>query len=612
MRDFLDIVKNIQEDREKQKFIATEKDLSTIKATNPLVANYYSEEIKAIITNNIVIKLYEKNLLDTEDIKIEYEQHTSICSPKQLKEIQTLLDNGANVNYIFTSDTNITDYTHLSLLSIALLCKDFALCDLLIKNGATKYQKFNLHGKEYYPLQYIEQNFSPLDKQKFLDLFKTNCIAPISQTQDKNAEKLFIMLQEEANSFGGCKKSTLEFIKNIDFNPNYFYQNQNLMEVVLKNKLDYRYALALLDKGFNPNLLTSEGQNTITLLSSPSNKDATKHNQEIIDAFLQKGLDVNQHDSTTGKTLVMYACDMHNLALFRSLVHNGARCDLVDFYGNDVWKYADNSKCYGSGICKSLEKRYAKETSFYTIIKTLSPVLDDKQKLFEYIKQNKPYAEFLIPRACTYINDYVYKKSKFFNLVNKLNALPFFYMGQCLEVYDEESDENILIDLEDLANREKEASTMFYFLINHPYANVDATQDLDISNANALGFSLQKVKSSSEYYEYVEALLKKGADPNRFSGGHFPLEIAILNNDKKSMQLLMEYGAKPLLRYATLKCENTTKQFYSNLVKGNIRKTSPSQTKTNEYVPNSNIDHQKQAQAKAKIDDLFNEISSKF
>ena len=446
MRDFLDIVKTIQEDREKQKFVATKKDLSTLKAVNPLVANSFAEEIYEIIVNNILEKLYEKNKLDTQNPNINFGENTSICTTKQLKEIQTLLDKGANANYIFVIDAKTLESSYLSLLSIALLCKDYTLCDLLIKNGALKHQKFNLHGKDYYPLQYIEQNFPPLEKQKYLDLFKTNCVAPIDQAKDENAEKLFAMLQEAVNSFGGFKKSILEFIQNTNFNPNYFYKDQNLMEFVLKNKMDYRYALALLDKGFNPNLLTSDGKNSITLISSPSNKDETKYNQEIIDKFIEKGLDVNQQDSVLGKTLVMYACDMHNLALFRSLVHNGARCDLVDFYGNDIWTYADNQKCYGSGICKSLEKRYTKETSFHSITKTLSSVLDDKQKLFEYIKQNKSHSEFLVPTACNYLGEFIFKKSGVFDLIDRISPGIFdlLYTSKIDLNYDDEENENIL------------------------------------------------------------------------------------------------------------------------------------------------------------------------
>lgn len=72
----------------------------------------------------------------------------------------------------------------------------------------------------------------------------------------------------------------------------------------------------------------------------------------------------------------------------------------------------------------------------------------------------------------------------------------------------------------------------------------------DVNVAETGGYTALYVATTESSDEVVEALLKKGADPNVLVGGDRPLHMAADNALTDKVELLLRYGADPTLRNA--------------------------------------------------------------
>lgn len=67
----------------------------------------------------------------------------------------------------------------------------------------------------------------------------------------------------------------------------------------------------------------------------------------------------------------------------------------------------------------------------------------------------------------------------------------------------------------------------------------------NVNDVNAWGVSVTVLAAHSGHQEFVEFLLKEGADPNSVEAGFTALHEAIMRRDQKTVTALLKYGANP-------------------------------------------------------------------
>lgn len=555
MKSFLDKINEIEKNKQ---FIPTVVKTNTNYASvGSLGANQTSKRLfdylANIITVHTIKDFYESNKNQKLDVTnvFSVSKNNFVCTPNQLNKIKEILALGINLEQEFEIENS-----NLPPLAIALkyFPTDTLLLEMLLINGADALHQFTINGTEYDALSYVQENFDYSAKQKTLQVFEKYGYKPLPTFSTTfNSYELMDLINSGATDqqiVEYMQKNNIDLMSNIKGLPviERLYESQRQDAI-----LQLAYSMPDINRPL------FEGKHILTYIELPEKKhESTK----ILDNLYKMGLNVNYRQKTTGKTLLMYACEKSDKNLFDWLVDNRAMCDLLDYEYNDIWTYADNTKCYSKGICKSLDIIYSKQTSIYTQSKNIQKALQNQTALLKEMQYYKTYRNVY----ATYLAEFMAEFIKNPELQQTANAK---------EVFD--------------------------ILLNSPQTDLCPALNAAIENGQT---------------QFIEALLKKGALPNQIYDGKFPLERALLNADTKTCQMLCLYGAKYLPYYSS-------NAFLSQCPKASVETTKQiiTQLPKTEKVDTAYIAPQKhyvdapkspnETDIKKQIDDLFDKVNSR-
>ena len=556
MKSFLDKINEIEKNKQ---FIPTVVKTNTNYATTAsLGANQVASRLVDYLTNIVTVHtirdFYANNpnsKLNLNDI-YKISKNNFVCTPNQLNKIKDIIALGVNFEKEFEIDNS-----KLPTLAIALryFPNDPLLLELLLLNGADALHIFNIDGTEYDALSYVQECFDFSTKQKALSVFEKYGYKPFPAvaTAFSSAE-----LMDMING-GNSDQEIVEYMQkhNVDLMSN--IKGLPVIERLYEcQRQDAILQLAMSMPDINRPLY--QGKHILTYIDLPPQEHES---DKILEKLYKKGLNVNYQDKTTGKTLLMYACEKADKNLFDWLVDNRAMCDRLDYEYNDIWTYADNTDCYSQGICKTLDRIYSKQTSICNQSKNIQKAIQNQDALIKEMINYKYYHNVY----ATYMADFMAEYIK--------NA-----------------------DLQ----RSKDATEVYKILLNLPHTDL----------VPALNAAIE----TNQIDVFVEGLLKKGANVNQIYNGKFPLERALINANQAICQKLSLYGAKFLPYYTTdaflSQCPQssveTTKQILAQLAKTEKQETAYI-TPQKHYVdvkksPNGD-------DIKKQIDDLFDKANSR-
>ena len=556
MKSFLDKINEIEKNKQ---FIPTVVKTNTNYATiGSLGANQTSQRFFDYLTNIITVHtirdFYTNNpnsKLDLNDV-YKLSKNNFVCTPNQLNKIKEIIALGVNFEKEFEIDNQ-------KLPPLAVILKyfpnDTLLLEMILLNGADALHQFTIDGTQYDALTYVQECYTPTSKQKTLSVFEKFGYKPYhSISTTFNSFELMDMINS-----GATDQQVVEYMQknNVDLMSN--IKGLPVIERLAESqRQDAILQLAMSMPDINRPLF--EGKHILTYIELPPQKHES---EKILERLYKKGLNVNYQDKTTGKTLLMYACEKADKNLFDWLVDNRAMCDRLDYEYNDIWTYADNTDCYSQGICKILDRIYSKQTSIFIQSKNIQKALENQDALIKEMINYK-----------TYRNVYA------------------TYMAEFMAEYIKSAD----------LQRSKDATEVYKMLLNLPHTDLVPALNAAIET-NQIEF-------------FVEGLLQKGANANQIYNGKFPLERALINANQAMCQKLSLYGAKFLPYYTTdaflSQCPKhsveTTKQILAQLAKTEKQETAYI-TPQKHYV-----DVQKSPNGddiKKQIDDLFDKANSR-
>lgn len=263
-------------------------------------------------------------------------------SNRSLLHLAALADDKSLIEYLLKSgfDINEKDEEGKTVLMYIAENGDFNTFKYLVENNANFYDfTTDEKGLESDLLSYALRNKYEFDKAKMVDFlyengFKLNSVKYFNDVVSIKDNKPFLM----------------ELLGNIDINDK-ANDTFNLFQMSIKYRQDDEVISYFLDN--NVDLKVKNNGYTI-LHNLAMNKDISVENIERI--VSNKDLDINQRIDKLGYTPLMFAVINNNPKLVEVLLKNGAKLDILDNHGKDVFDKIDKSK-----IMKSKEQKNMKE-----------------------------------------------------------------------------------------------------------------------------------------------------------------------------------------------------------------------------------------------------------
>ncbi|RBQ32066.1 hypothetical protein CRU92_04670 [Arcobacter sp. FW59] len=217
---------------------------------------------------------------------------------------------------------------------------DFDTFKYLVENNANFYDfTTNKKGVDSDLLSYALRNEDEFQKAQIVEFlyengFKLNSVKYFNDAVMIKSNKPFLM----------------ELLENIDINAK-ANDTFNLFQMAIKYKQDNDVIRYFLDNNVD---LTVKNNGYTILHNIATNKDISVDNVERI--ISNKDLDINERIDKLGYTPLMFAVINNNPKLVEVLLDNGAKIDILDNKGEDIFHKIDESK-----IMKSEDKKQIRD-----------------------------------------------------------------------------------------------------------------------------------------------------------------------------------------------------------------------------------------------------------